>query len=291
MSVSNRFETFLSNISLTDAQKTAGAGSRSSVVKALNAHYWREDSGTSNSRYVGSWAKLTRIRPPRDVDVIFNLPKSVYEKFEGRTGNKQSQLLQEVKGILLARFPNTDIRGDGPVVKVPFTAYNVELAPAFALTGGGHWVCMTDGGGYYKKADYDAEFSIIKNSNDLTNGNSRNLIRMVKCWQGYCGVPLKSFWIELLAVDFLSSWECRGQSKTFYDWMVRDFFKYLEGKANFSVIAPGAGEKMFIGSAWLTKAVTARQRAERACEWETSYPITAGEEWQKIFGADIPKHA
>lgn len=291
MSVSSRFEAFLSNISLTDAQKAAGAERRASVVRVLNARYWGVDSGTSNSKYVGSWAKITRIRPPRDVDVIFTLPKSIYDRFQARAGNRQSQLLQEVKAALLVRFPNTDIRGDGPVVKIPFTEYNVELAPAFSLQGGGYWVCMTDSGGYYKKADYNAEFDVIKSSGDRTNNNTRNLIRMMKRWQGYCDVPLKSFWIELIAVEFLDQWEHRSQSKMFYDWMVRDFLKYLEGKVNCNVYAPGTYEPMFIGNAWLTKATTARQRAEKACEWETSYPATAGDEWQNIFGADIPKYA
>lgn len=290
MSISSRFETFLSNISLTDAQRTAGTDRRSSVVKALNAHYWGTDSGTSNSKYVGSWSKLTRIRPPRDVDVLFTLPVSVYNKFEGRTGNKQSQLLQEVKGVLAAKFPYTDVRGDGPVVKVPFVSYNVELAPAFTLQDAGYWVCMTDSGGYYKKADYDAEFDIIKNSAEQTNGNTRNLIRMMKCWQGYCDVPLKSFWIELIAVDFLRNWEHRDKSKHYYDWMVRDFLKYLESKANGNLYAPGTYETMYIGSAWLTKATSARLRAEKACTLETTDPIAAGDEWQKIFGADIPKY-
>lgn len=291
MSVTNRFEAFVSNITLTDAQKAAGSGSRTSVVKALNAHYWGVDSGTSNSKYVGSWAKLTRIRPPRDVDVIFTLPTAVYHKFEGRSGNKQSQVLQEVKAVLLSKFPYTDIRGDGPVVKIPFAAYNVELAPAFSLVGGGYWVCMTDSGGYYKKADYDAEFDLIKSSGDRTKGNTRNLIKMMKCWQGYCEVPLKSFWIELIAVEFLNGWEYRDKSKLYYDFMVRDFLKHLESKANGNVYAPGTYESMYIGSAWLTKATTARQRAEKACNNEADYPTTAGEEWQKIFGADIPKYA
>jgi len=41
----------------------------------------------------------------------------------------------------------------------------------------------------------------------------------MKCWQGYCSVPIKSFWLELLAVQFLDSWKHRGESKTYYDWM------------------------------------------------------------------------
>lgn len=183
MSVTKRFTTFLNNIRLTDAQVDAGKSRRESVVKAMNGHYWNSSSSTTNSRFVGSWGKFTRLRPPRDVDVLFVLPKSTYDRFEGLTGNKQSQLLQEIKGVLVKSFPNTAIKGDGPVVKVPFTSYDVELVPAFELTGGGYWVCMTDGGGYYKKADYDAENTVIKDSHEKSNEKTRELIRMMKRWQ------------------------------------------------------------------------------------------------------------
>ena len=94
-------------------------------------------------------------------------------RFEGRTGNRQSQLLQEVKGVLATTFTTTSLKGDGPVVKVPFTSYNVELIPAFSLTNGQYWVCMTDSGGYYKNADYDAESRRVKASNDSTKSNTR----------------------------------------------------------------------------------------------------------------------
>ncbi len=149
---------------------------------------------------------------------------------------------------------------------------------------------MTNDGGHYKSADYDAEIKAVKDSNDITKGNTRNLIRMMKCWQGHCGVPLKSFWIELIAIEFLAGWENRDKSSVYYDWMVRDFFKYLELKVYGSVFAPGTYEQMYLGDAWLTKAQTARQRAEKACILETDDPISAGEEWQKIFGADIPRY-
>ncbi|MBS1029711.1 SMODS domain-containing nucleotidyltransferase [Gluconobacter albidus] len=203
MGVAERFRTFLSNIALTETQVTNGSSRRKAVVRALNNFYRGISNDTANSIYVGSWAKHTHIRPPRDVDVLYTLPVDVYHRFQSRAGNKQSQLLQEVKTVLAATFGQTAIRGDGPIVNVPFTAYNVELIPAFVLNGGRHWVCMTDNGGHYKKADYAAEVSAISESNRSTNGNTRNLIRMMKCWQGYCSVPIKSFHIELLATDFL----------------------------------------------------------------------------------------
>lgn len=291
MTVSNRFNTFLNNITLTDTQKAAGAARRGAVVKALNAFYWNSSSETDNSIYIGSWGKLTRIRPPRDVDVLFKLPKSVYDRFQLRSGNKQSQLLQEVKGVLLAKFPNTDIRGDGPVVKIPFSEYNVELAPAFTLQNGRYWVCSTSNGGEYKEADHSAELDLIKRSAEKTNGNTRQLIRMMKRWQGYCGVPIKSFWIELIACEFLEKYEHKDKSSTYYDYMVRDFLKYLEGKRNSNLYAPGTYEQMYIGEAWFSKAQTARLRADKACNLEGTDPAAAGDEWQKIFGTDIPKYA
>jgi len=292
MGVADRFSKFLGNIALTEEQKTKGLERRDAVVRSLNANYYGTTSATNHSTLVGSWGKFTRIRPPRDVDVLFTLPYATYERFQQRTGNRQSQLLQEVRTLLLSAYPNTAIRGDGPVVLVPFSAFNVEVIPAFAAQDGGHLVCMTDGGGSYKRADYDAEMKIVSDSNSTTNGNTRDLVRMMKTWQGYCSVPLKSFHLELLATTFLAQWEYSGKSKTYYDWMVRDFLSFLVSRANWNVYAPGTGETMSLGNAWETRAKSALERAKKACDYESSSSWTlAGEEWQKIFGPDIPKAA
>ncbi len=104
MEVSERFKKLLSNLTLTDAQLKDGATKRESVCGVLNAKYFQSNSGTANSFYVGSWGKATRIRPPRDVDVLFSLPAEVYHRFEKVSGNKQSQLLQEIRLALQAVF-------------------------------------------------------------------------------------------------------------------------------------------------------------------------------------------
>ena len=68
---------------------------------------------------------------------------------------------------------------------------------------------------------------------------------MMKRWQAYRYVPLKSFWIELLAIDFLADWEHREESREYYDYMVRDYLKYIESRSNTNVYAPGTNESMF----------------------------------------------
>lgn len=104
MTVSKRFGEFLDNLTLTAIQKQNGSDRRESAIKSLNLNYYGSSSGTANSIYIGSWAKRTRMRPPRDVDVLFRLPYSVYEKYQRRDGNKQSQLLQEVRNVLLKAY-------------------------------------------------------------------------------------------------------------------------------------------------------------------------------------------
>jgi hypothetical protein len=73
-----------------------------------------------NRLLVGSWGKATRVRPPRDVDLLFTPPLDVFYQFDQRTGNKQSQLLQDVAEALRESYPQTVIRGDGQVVVVGF---------------------------------------------------------------------------------------------------------------------------------------------------------------------------
>lgn len=289
MSVGTRFQSLLDNLKLTESQRADGVTKHSGVRTCLNKHYYNSTSGTSNSMLIGSWGKNTEIRPPRDIDILFVLPYEVYKRFETRPGNKQSQLLHEVKQVLQTTYSTTTMRGDGQVVVVPFQSYNVEVVPAFELDTGQYWVCDTNGGGRYKTVDPKAEIKSVKESNDTTSGNTRDLIRMMKCWQGYCTVPLKSFCIELLAIAFLQTWPNKGKSTVYYDWMVRDFFSYLKGRALGYVFVPGTYESIALGDAWKSKAETAHTRAERACKYEADQkPLEAGIEWQKIFSTYIP---
>ena len=291
MAVASRLKAFFDAIRLTEAQVDAGRARRHAVVGALNAHYYDITSSTQNSMFVGSWGKETRLRPPRDVDVLFRLPDDAYWRFQGRLGNIQSQILQEVRGILRRSFPYTDIKGDGPVVQFPFSSYNVELIPAFKQSNDQYLVCATDQGGRYKSADYDAERALIDASSSASVGNTRHLIRMMKRWQSYKTVPMKSFWIELLAVEFVDGWVHKGRGFTYYDWMVRDFLVYLQGKQHSTIYAPGTFEPMYIGSDWYNKAKAAGEYASKACDLELYDAYGAGSKWQEIFGTDIPRQA
>ncbi len=292
--VTKRFQTFQDNLSLTANQVEDGQTKYKGVVSCLNAAYWGHNSETQNAFFIGSCAKDTRIRPPRDVDLYFVLPLAVYQRFEayGSSVNKQSALLQEVKSKLLATYGSSSIKGDGPVVLADFTSYNVEIVPAFLYDANDHsyYVCDTKNSGRYITTKPLHEVHAIQAADARNNYNVRRLIRMLKCWQASCSVPIKSFYLELLAIDFLDQWQYKNQSYFFYDWMCRDFFAWLITKAHSFVMAPGTWEILWISDAWKSRAESAYGRALKACDYERANDMyNAGDEWQKIFGTDIPK--
>lgn len=290
IAVRQRFEQFHRNLLLTVPQHADAITKRNGVVRCLNRHYYGLISDTDHSFPIGSWGKNTAIRPPRDVDLYFLLPPNVYQRFQGYLWNRQSALLQEVKQAIVETYPDTDIRGDGQVILVRFKTYNVEVVPAFLLTNWHYWICNTHNGGAYKETAPQAEATYIEDIDKTNNRNLRPLIRMLKSWQARCSVPIKSFELELLAADFIGRSPWRFKDFFWFDWITRDFFAYLYHRANSSVVVPGTFESIYLGNAWQSRATTAYLCAEKACRYEEFNQVeAAGEEWQKIFGLQIPQ--
>jgi hypothetical protein len=287
--VKQRFTQCINNINLTVAQADDGVTKHTGAVATLNRAYRNVSEGSTHRVLIGSWAKTTRVRPPRDVDLLFILPIDVYYRFQQRQGNIQSQLLQEVRDVLRLTYRSTDIRGDGQVVVIPFDTFQVEVAPAFHRQGGGYLVCDTNAGGRYKYVDPDAELADLTAGDSRYNGNVRKLTRLLKQWQRYCTVPIKSFHLEAAIKGLLPKVTYGGNDEFWFDWLVRDAFAHLISCANGSFVMPVTGETIAVGDQWLSRAQSAYERAAKACSYEyNNEQYLAGVEWQKIFGTMIP---
>jgi hypothetical protein len=288
--VTRRFKRFLANLKLLPDQISDGETKHKGVVDCLNRAYWGRSSEEANRLLVGSWGKGTRVRPPRDIDILFVLPLAVYQRFQQRTGNRQSQLLQEVKDYLLLSYPTTRMRGDGQVVVVAFNSYQIEVVPAFAREGGGYLVCDANEGGQYKWVDPVAEISDLHVRDTVHNGNVLKLVQIFKQWQRHCDVPIKSFHLEAMVKTVLRTSAYGSNDEFWFDWLVRDVFAGMIGWANATFQMPVTGEVIHLGDAWLNKAKSGYARSLKACEYEQSnLNQAAGDAWQKIFGAMIPQ--
>lgn len=90
------------------------------ITKAVNREFWNSTSETSHSLYVGSYGRGTAV-DTSDIDMLVELPKSEYDRFDIYKGNGQSRLLQVVKSAIQTSYPRTDVRADGQVVEISFT--------------------------------------------------------------------------------------------------------------------------------------------------------------------------
>lgn len=290
--VRERFKRFRDDLQITPTQLEDGVNKHLNVGRVLErAYYEREPSSAPPGLLVGSWGKSTQVRPSNDVDLFFILPDAVKARFDARAGNIQSQLLQEVRAVLAETYPQTSIRGDGQVVVVGFNTNTLEIVPVFRADGVAFTMPDANDGGRWKHVDPRAQITQIESTDRSMNGNVRALAQIMKHWRNEKNVPLKSFVIELLVSEFLPA-RGHGDCDTFwYDFYVRDFLQYLCSKANGYIVIPGTYEIYGLGNEWLGRAETARDIAIQACHWEYhDYDVTAGQEWQKIFGTRIPIH-
>lgn len=285
------FKTLISNIMLTENQAEDAITKYTGVCETLHDSYYPKTKYTGSTKLlIGSYGKATNIRPPRDVDVIFKMPEEEFKRFDALEGNKQSQLLQEIRSVIKDAYTTTEkIKAFGKVVLVQFAdgTHNVELLPAWQLADGKYRIPNTENGGSWEIYDPVAEIENVSSSNVKT-GKTLDVIRMCKKWVENCNVPLVSFVIELLVVEYLNSLPNNAVTRG-YSHIVAEFFKFLIAKANTYIVTP-AGKVLSLGEDWKSRAETALQRATKALEFEAKEKyLEASEEWKKVFGDDFPK--
>jgi hypothetical protein len=293
-----RFRRFMANVEPMPKQQKDVATTAVRIVECLNRKFWGgpPGEGIQTAILAGSWGKGTPARLSSDMDIVFLLPWSMYHRYEGRQGNKQSDILQEVKNALLPTYWNTDIKGDGPAVVLRFSNYKIEVVPSFlerdfaigdpavvVLT------CNTRDGGMYRRSAPIAERAQIDSHDSRWNGDLRALICMAKTWKRHCTVPIGSYLIDQLAIEFLSGWANAGKGAFWYDWMMRDFFNFMLTRQHGWGLLPVSNALFVYGDAWASKAATAARNATNAWIYEQKdLNVAAGEAWQKIFGSLIP---
>ncbi len=199
LAVRQRFRAFHEDLNLTQEQYEDGIGKAVRVTQALERAYNGCVADQPPLRIVGSWGKGTQVRPSADIDIMVEFAPAVFQRFEARVGNRQSQLLQEVKLRLSDSYPQTGMRGDGQVVVVGFNSITVEVVPVFNLPGGQYLMPDTNDGGRWKTVDPLAQIAMIEDVDKRTNGNSRALTKMIKTWKREKNVPLSHLLLNCLS--------------------------------------------------------------------------------------------
>lgn len=287
MDVTKTFSKLIDNLQVV--KKNTISDRYKAITKILNKHYWGSQSEISHSLQVGSYGRGTAIKGISDLDMVFTLPWDVYKRFNAYETNGQSALLQEVKNVIAATYSTTTLKGDGQVVAINFNGHTVEVLPAFENSDKSFKYADSNNGGSWKITKPRAEKEEINQLNGEVNYNLKPLCKMVRAWKNKYGVCMGGLLIDTLCYNFLKdNTEYHDKGLLYYDFMVRDFFKFLSelNKDQTYWFAPGSNQKVYKKANFLAKA----KKAYNACliAIENEKKKRAYTDWKIIFGRNFP---
>ena len=284
MSISEKFKQFLTNIKVkNDAQIEIRYGE---ITSALNKEFRDSESKTANTLQVGSYGRWTAIKGVSDLDMLYIVPSSQWDKYKD---GGQSALLERTKAAIEARYPRTDIYVDRLVVRVLYKDFHVEVQPVFELTDKSFKYPDTYNGGSWKITKPREEIAAMTEFIGEKNKNLRRLCKMARAWKNKHGVGMGGLLIDTLAHNFLrDTKDYDDKSYLYYDWMSRDFFKYLSELPRQDYYAAlGSGQRVRVKFIFQKPAKKAYDLALKAIEAAGKDNESA--KWQKIYGKDFPE--
>lgn len=286
MTVTEMFSDFLNNIKIDNADTISLRYGE--ITSSLNKAFRDSESKTANSLQVGSYGRWTAIKGISDLDMLYIMPDSQWEKYKN---GGQSRLLTETKDAIKSRYPRTDVRVDRLVVTVIYKDFHIEVQPVFKQDDGSFKYPDTYNGGLWKITKPSEEIKAMKEFVAQKNKNLRRLCKMARAWKNKHGVGMGGLLVDTLAHNFLrSTSDYDEKSFLYYDFMSRDFFKYLsELPDQDHYKALGSGQNVKVKKKFQRKANKAYELCLTAIKAGES--DSANEKWKKVFGRPFPSKA
>lgn len=282
MSIADTFKQFLSNIAVDNGDTISLRYGE--VTAALNKKFRDTESKVSNSLQVGSYGRWTAIKGISDLDMLYIMPAGKWDDYKD---GGQSRLLDDTRNAIKSRYPSTTVVKDRLVVQVLYRDFHVEVQPVFEQTDGSFKYPDTYDGGSWKITPRD-EIAAMKESNEQKNKNLRRLCKMARAWKNKHGLAMGGLLIDTLAYNFLkSTTEYDERSYLYYDYMSRDFFKFLSERPDQDYYAAlGSGQRIKVKKKFQKKAKKAYELALDAIA--AAGLATENEKWRKIYGRGFP---
>lgn len=281
------FSLFRSNIAVSNA--TDISISYANITTRLNKDFWCIESNLMHRRQVGSYGRGTAIHGISDLDMVFELPWEVYEKYRKYENNGPSQLLQAVRQSLRTRYSKTDIKGDGQVVVIQFANYVVEVLPAFKDTvADGYRFPDSNDGGSWRICKPIKEIDAVDARNTRTTRNYKHVCKMLRAWKNTHGVNMGGLLLDTLVYNFFTqntSYDTTTYSS--YDDLMVSVFSYLGGlEPQEYWAAPGSGQRVHASGKFQSKAKKAAAKCIEAKDAERE--SRKAKLYREVFGRSFP---
>jgi hypothetical protein len=293
MGIAEWFSEFYQNCIIPQTSISSFSYRYRRITKQLNTDFYSSSSETDNSWYVGSYGRDTASNLISDLDILYVLPNSLYQRYDQYAGNGQSALLQLVKASVQRTYPTSDSFADGQIVGIDFTdGVKVEIVPAFLNQSNTYTYPNTNGGGNWQSTDPGPEIKAINDINNETNKNLKKACRMMRHFVRANKVPMGGMLIDTLTARFLRKWEYQDKSFIYYDWLFRDLFFFLseQDSSQTTFVSIGSERRMNRTGIFERKAKSAYDTAVEAIESaKNGYEYSAKSKWREIFGNAFPQ--
>jgi len=227
LTVNDAFRKFKSRLELNDREQQ-NASDRHTEVR----DYVKTKFGVERSFLTGSYARYTKTKPLKDIDIFFVLKDSerhyrtkaptiiiddfysaLVDKYGRDAVRKQSRSLNIDFGVVIDADDNTDYR-----------VVSIDVVPAFVA--GDHYEIPDTDSGEWIKTNPEIHAEKATAAHQAYSSEWKGLVRMMKYWNNnsrHGEKPIKpSFLIEVMALECLyGGWQGR------FDYEIQGFFSTL----------------------------------------------------------------
>lgn len=280
------FEDFLLKLKPQATESDAAKSHRASIESCLKNNF-----GLKRFVRIGSFGNWTSVSRHSDVDYLACLPTDQLTQVSTST-------LVKVRNALDSRFPNTGVAVNCPAIAVPFGTRKseiTEIVPAdYVGDSNGFKVYeIADCAGGWMRASPDAHNAYVKSVDDKLGGRVKPLIRFLKAWKFFRGVPISSFYLELRVAKYAAD-----EKTIVYDIDVRNVLKllwdgqlpHMQDPMGVSGYIPACKSAATREDA-LSKLVTAFTRADKARQAAASDKISeAFDWWRLLYNDEFPNY-
>jgi len=189
------FTELLANLEVSEPQATTLAERQRGVREALSRGLDLVDDFL-----IGSYRRKTMIAPlnEADVDVFVVLG----EKYFAPKG--QGILLQFVRRLLRQTYPRSKMGPNGQAVTIGFSDFGMDVVPAFQRPEGGYIIPDVQRRRWIP-TDPKVHVELWSEDNERHGGKLVPLIKIIKAWNRQHDKRFRSFHLEALVRDIVSS--------------------------------------------------------------------------------------
>lgn len=295
MTVKQAFEKMLSNLNLTPIQRTSIQTARATIDQTLkNDPKIHLVSSQQPSFLTGSYSRNTIIRPVDDIDLYVKVHYGHHAKEKNPRG-----VLILMRRALGKRYPQTKINVDSPCVVIKFMGFKFEIVPAVGYSDDDQ-MYMVPGAGCrsWVHCYPHVPNTWLTNLNHYNNEKFVPLIKILKQWNRFNKVGLKSFHLELLTgMVFNSVSEIDNYPQGVFDWFhfVSDWIHnnnsqfILEPGKTYLYVDQYLYDNNFRLRVVRKKLKIALRRARDAYfSWVDGKELKAKRLWRQMFGEMFP---